>query len=262
MMKYCMIIGLLLIFTSSFAQYAYFPSSGTVTYERKFHVQNYLKRNYLNKPDLETWDKMFVDNVVKNGPNEVVTKHTLKFNGDETVYEAAKEEYPANYAAALRYMPLLNDTKTYVNYKTGLFTKLLTFGSDELLLEDSIPKPKWKYTDEYRNIAGYDCRRANGLIQDSIYVVAFFANQIDLPAGPELINGLPGLILGLSIPTFNVNMFATEVKLNNDAVSSSLTKSKKVKKESRFEIEKKLKTTIYSWADESNFQKQMSKVLF
>ncbi|MBL1411253.1 GLPGLI family protein [Sphingobacterium faecale] len=244
------------------AQYAFFPNSGTITYERRFHVQNYLKRNYLNKADLETWDKMFVDEVVKNGPVELGTKHSLKFYDGETLFEIIKEDYPSNYRSALNYLPVFNDSKTYKNQKTNMFSRLIHFGGDEILLKDTIPNVKWKYTDEYRNIAGYDCRRANGLIQDSIYVVAFFTNQIAMPIGPELIQGLPGTILGLSVPSWNINMFATQVELNNQPVSSQLTKGKKVQPKSKVEIKELLRVSVYDWMDEKAFQKQWSKFLF
>lgn len=244
------------------AQYAYFPTSGTITFERKFHLQNYLKRTFGNKVDLDIWDKSTLESLSKNGPQELVTHHTLKFNGMETLFETVKEDYPPNYRNAMWYIPLINETKTYVNYDKGVFQKLLPFGDDELILADTIPYVKWKYTDEYRNIAGYDCRRANGLIQDSIYVVAFFTNQLEAPAGPELIQGLPGTILGVSIPSLNMNMFATKIELNNDVVSATLTKKKKVVPESKEVVIKKLKTSVYDWMDEKRMQKELSKVFF
>lgn len=255
---------LLLILSVSelFAQYAYFPTSGTITFERKFHVQNYLKRTFGSKVNLEVWDKLMVDNITKNGPTEMVTNHTLKFYGQESLFETVKEDYPTNYRNANEFLPFLSDTKTYINCDKGLFNKLLVFGDDELLMADTIPYVKWKYTDEYRNIAGYDCRRANGVIQDSIYVVAFFTNQIDIPTGPELIQGLPGAILGVSLPSLNINMFATKVELHNEPVSATLTKRKKIQPESKAAISKKLRETIYDWVDEKEFQKRMSKVFF
>lgn len=244
------------------AQYVFFPNSGTITYERKFHVQNYLKRNYLNKADLNTWDKMFVDEVVKNGPMEIGTKHSLTFYDGETLFETIKEDYPSNYRSALNYLPVLNDSKTYKNQKTNMFSRLIHFSGDEILLEDTIPVVKWRYTDEYRNIAGYECRRANGVVQDSIYVVAFFTNQIAMSGGPELIQGLPGMILGLSIPGWNINMFATQVELNNKSISGQLTKSKKVQPKSKKETRELLRRSVYEWMEEDVFQKQWSKYLF
>lgn len=254
------ILGLILNVCPALAQYAYFANSGTITYESKFHLQNYIKRNYLNKTNLDVWDNMSIDHIVKSGPQEIVTKYTLKFSGDETLFETVKEEYPDNYRNGIWHLPTFRESKTYINHKTGDYLRLLPFGDDEVLLKDTVPSVKWKYTDEYRNIAGYDCRRANGVIQDSIYVVAFFTNQIAIPAGPELIQGLPGTIMGVSIPFLNVNMFATSVVLNNDMISSTLTKKKKVVPESKEAIIKKLKSSVYDWLDDKEFQKQMRKV--
>lgn len=253
---------LCLSITTIQAQNAFFPSSGTVTFERKFHVQNYLKRTYLSKPDLDTWDKLGVDNAVKNGPVEMITHHTLKFYDEETLFETVQEDYPANYRNVSWYNPALTDSKTYMNFKDQEFIKLLPFGDEQLLMKDSLPAVKWKYTDEYRNIAGYDCRRANGIIQDSIYVVAFFAGQIPIAGGPELIHGLPGLILGISVPSMNINMFATKIELTNAPVSNVLTKKKKVVAESKGEIIKKLKDTVYDWMDDKDFKKRLQNVLF
>lgn len=263
MRKYTIILLLMIgIIFPSCAQYAFFPNSGTVTYERKFHVVNYLKKNYLNKGNVNTWDQISFDNILKNGPAEMITHHTLSFFGEETLFETVKEEYPANYRNISWYVPLMSDSKTFVNFETNIFQKLLVFGDDELIMKDTVPKVKWKYTDEYRNIAGYDCRRANGVVQDSIYVVAFFAGQIPVPAGPELITGLPGMILGLSLPSLNMNMFATKVELNNSPVSSVLTKKKKVVPESKEEVFKKLKLSVYDYLDDKGFAKQKSKILF
>jgi len=215
-----------------------------------------------SKVDLDIWERSSLEHLQKNGPTELITHHTLKFNGMETLFETVKEDYPSNYRNAMWHIPLMRDSKTYADYKKGTFNKLLAFGDEELIMTDTIPKVKWKYTDEYRNVAGYDCRRANGLIQDSIYVVAFFTNQLEVPGGPELIQGLPGTILGVSIPSLNINMFATKVELNNDVISSTLTKKKKVVPESKDAIVKKLKSSVYDYLDDKSLQKELSKVFF
>ena len=79
------------------------------------------------------------------------------------------------------------------------------------LLKDSVRKIKWKITDEVRDIAGYSCRRANGLMMDSIYVVAFFAPQIPIQGAPESFSGLPGMILEVALPHENLIWRATKV---------------------------------------------------
>ena len=80
------------------------------------------------------------------------------------------------------------------------------------LVQDSLREIKWKITDETRNILGFNCRRANAIIMDSIYVVAFYTDEILTTGGPESFTGLPGMILGVSLPHEHVSWFATKVE--------------------------------------------------
>lgn len=83
------------------------------------------------------------------------------------------------------------------------------------MLTDSLRKIRWKITDETREVAGYQCRRANALILDSVYVVAFYTDEIHVSGGPELFSGLPGMILEVALPHDNVIWRATKVTINN-----------------------------------------------
>ena len=47
---------------------------------------------------------------------------------------------------------------------------------------------------------------------DSIYVVAFYTDEILTSGGPESFSGLPGMILGISLPHEHVSWFATKVE--------------------------------------------------
>jgi GLPGLI family protein len=80
------------------------------------------------------------------------------------------------------------------------------------LVQDSIRKISWKITDETRTIAGFNCRRANAVILDSIYVVAFYTDEILTSGGPESFTGLPGMILGIALPHQHLTWFATKVQ--------------------------------------------------
>ena len=46
---------------------------------------------------------------------------------------------------------------------------------------------------------------------DSIYIVAYYTDEIITPGGPESFSGLPGMILGLAIPHEHVTWFATKL---------------------------------------------------
>jgi GLPGLI family protein len=93
-------------------------------------------------------------------------------------------------------------------------------------------------------IAGFACRRANAIIMDSIYVVAFYTDEIITPGGPESFTGLPGMILGVALPHEHLTWFATKVqatpvtaaelaapakgkKLNNATLKSTMLESLK-----------------------------------
>jgi GLPGLI family protein len=92
--------------------------------------------------------------------------------------------------------------------------------ADTYLLKDSLKNIKWKFTDEVRDIAGYPCHRVNGIVLDSVYVVAFYTDKIPVSSGPESFGGLPGMILQLVLPHENVNWIATKVEEINLPVDS------------------------------------------
>ncbi|MFN7098821.1 MAG: GLPGLI family protein [Flavobacterium sp.] len=96
------------------------------------------------------------------------------------------------------------------------------------VITDSIPKIEWKITNEHREIAGYNCRKAVGKIFDEVYVFAFYTDDITISGGPCTINGLPGMILGLSIPRLYTSYIATKVdlKIKDPSIIQPITAKK------------------------------------
>ena len=84
----------------------------------------------------------------------------------------------------------------------------------DLNIVDTVPKLKWKITNENRIIAGFNCRKAVAIIFDSVYVFAFYTDEIVISGGPCSINGLPGMILGVTIPRLYTSWIATKVMVN------------------------------------------------
>jgi len=87
---------------------------------------------------------------------------------------------------------------------------------------------QWRLTNENRVIAGFSCRKAVAKMFDSVYVFAFYTDEILIPGGPCTINGLPGMILGVTIPRLFTSWIATKVTLTG--VNESLIKPTAVKK--------------------------------
>ncbi len=108
----------------------------------------------------------------------------------------------------------------YFDHNKGAFSMQKNVVGSNFHIQDSIPQIEWRLTNENRVIAGFNCRKAVGIIMDSIYVFAFYSEEIMLPGGPASINGLPGLVLGLTIPRLYTSWIATKVMVNDVNVSA------------------------------------------
>jgi GLPGLI family protein len=96
-------------------------------------------------------------------------------------------------------------------------------------IRDSVCKIRWKLSNENRIIAGFNCRKATGIIMDSVYVFAFYTDEITTPGGPATIQGLPGMILGVTIPRLYTSFIAIEVKASEkDPEFQNLQESTKI----------------------------------
>jgi GLPGLI family protein len=102
----------------------------------------------------------------------------------------------------------------YCDYETGKLNMQKNIDGTNINIEDSIPKLKWRITNENRLIAGFNCRKAVAVMFDSVYVFAFYTDEIIISGGPCSINGLPGMILGVTIPRLYTSWIATKVLLN------------------------------------------------
>lgn len=203
------IFCLLLLSSKSFAQHAHFTTSGTIDFERKTNMYAIIPKMF-NK-DNEAWFTPLFDAYKKAQPQFKVSKSKLSFANNKTLFTPEEEE-PAEGASYFTNSPFATQNNTIytdIETKTGIFQKKVF---DELfLVKDSTRKIKWKITDETREISGYNCRRANAIMLDSIYVVAFYTTDIPVSGGPESFNGLPGMILGVALPHENITWFATKV---------------------------------------------------
>jgi len=119
------------------------------------------------------------------------------------------------------------------------------FGTGYLVV-DSLKKIDWKITNETRTIAGLECRKATAVIMDSLFIVAFYTDQILVAGGPEGFTGLPGMILGLAVPRLHTTWFATRLTLS-DVKETDLVPPKKGKKLSCQELKLLLQKATKDW---------------
>ncbi len=150
---------------------------------------------------------------------------------------------------------LAQDNKSYASFNEGLVLQQKQIYEEKFLVKDSLLQIEWKILDEIRPIAGFDCRKALGRFNDSLYVVAFYAEEILAPGGPEGFHGLPGLILGIAFPRINTTWFATKVELINPQVvekQKPLKGGVEVDRSELFATVNKLVSRWKQWDDKAN----------
>ena len=178
-----------------------FLSVGKIEFERKINVH----RQREGSED-DTWYKEFIS----KQPRFYTSYFDLHFTESKTLYKPGREgeQFRAWWIVgpSKENVVITDIEKQLMNSQKKVF-------EDTYLLTDSIGKLEWKITEEVRQIAGFDCRKAVAIICDSVYVVAFYTEDITVPGGPESFNGLPGMILGLAIPRLYTTWFATKVEL-------------------------------------------------
>jgi GLPGLI family protein len=113
------------------------------------------------------------------------------------------------------------------------------------MIKDTLPKYEWKITGELRDIAGFECKKAVTKICDSVFVVAFYTDQIMVKGGPESFNGLPGMILGLAIPRLSETIYATKLELITTEIPTPPQGRSKVVKKSQVMAD--LKKGLDNW---------------
>jgi len=234
------------------AQYAYFPAEGTIEYDKTVHAKNLLKRHISALSD-DGFNKRYFEELHGRVSETVVLRKKLSFRGSEMSLESVKDDSLDPIAQDLLRRGLLDYQATvYQDLSRSVSRSLFEVGGSTVLVQDSLLEVKWKITNEYRNIAGYDCRRANGLVLDSVYVVAFYTDLIPTPAGPGTVHGLPGMILGLAVPGQHFNIYATKVDLARPDIKTAAGK-KRDKPMTRRETREKLKDALGKWMSDRQF---------
>lgn len=211
---------LLLLFAAgrrSQAQNTIFLSQGKIEYERRIN-------QYARMEDENSWTEL-----EKKTMSQFKTSYfDLLFSHGKTLYRPGRES--ADKGSSFFIDQPAQDNIVYADLDNEKSVSQKKIFEEVFLVQDSLRKIKWKITDETRAIAGLSCRRANALIMDSIYVVAFYTDEILTSGGPESFSGLPGMILEVSLPHQHITWSATKVEAVNvpDAQLAVPVKGKKV----------------------------------
>lgn len=235
---------------SLFAQ-TRFVKSGTIEYDKSANVYALMSKEMKgSNPGNLVFIQPAFDKYKKANPQFKTLKSTLTFGDNKTLFIPAPP--PENgYGYSAFDIPMARQSNTiYRDITTNTRVSQRTVFEETFLIKDSTNKIKWKITDETRDILGYSCRRANGIVLDSIYVVAFYTDQIAVSGGPESFAGLPGMILQVNLPHENVSWVATKVT-DTTIPATTLIPPKKGKIVTNAEFSKTLNSAIKNWGNEA-----------
>jgi GLPGLI family protein len=197
-----------------------FLTQGRVEYEKKINQYKALESD---NDERNAW----VAEYKKTLQQFVTDIYELHFTGTKSVYKLKQENTDNKYLWGSK--PSETDVVLQDIENNKLSIQRDVF-EETYLIKDSIRMFDWKITGETREIAGFECKKAVTKICDSVYIVAFFTDQIIANTGPESFNGLPGLILGLAVPRLATTWFATKVETTMATAKelSPIQKGKKV----------------------------------
>jgi GLPGLI family protein len=216
--SYLLLCFVLMLVLSGFTHAQQIMLNGKITYERKYNLLKDLEEQ--NKDDD---DNVWFEQMKKNLPKYKIDLFELTFSKKQSVYNTLQEdENPM-----LRWYKTITDVSQKTVFESDSTWANRTVYDKMYLIADSISKPIWKLTGEYREIAGHTCRRATTILYDSVYVIAFYTDAIPVSGGPEFFSGLPGMVLGVVIPRMHTTIFATKVNTAVLTEADFVFKSKK-----------------------------------
>ena len=215
------------------AQNSIFLSEGKIEFEKKVNT-------YALMEEGDSWS----DLQKKTMPKFRVTYFDLLFAKNKTFYQPGRENPDNN--KGFFFNNVADENVVYAELDSSKSVSQKKVFETVFLIQDSTRQIQWKITDETRVIAGFQCRRANAIIMDSIYVVAFYTDDIVTSGGPESFNGLPGMILGISMPHQHVTWFATKVSAT-PVTASQLKVPVKGKKVTNKTLVDNLKDVMKDW---------------
>lgn len=211
--------------------------SGKITFERNENLHKLITDN-------SSWSQAMKSKM----PKYRTDIFELAFNNKNSNYKIIQEDESqfANW-----YYRVAAQNSVYSIFETNKMIADKIIYERNYRIEDSIPILKWKMLGEFRNIAGFNCRKASTIIMDSIYIIAFYTDEISVSAGPESFQGLPGMILGIVIPRLNITYFATKVEnMVLSDIDFKIPNASKFKKTNILQFKNEILKDTKDWGDD------------
>ncbi|MCB0696489.1 MAG: GLPGLI family protein [Chitinophagaceae bacterium] len=222
----------------------------TVTEVKAQHTQEgkieYVRSTNLHRmiDQMDDEDKEWINKMRSQIPVHNVHYFDLYFTPKHSLYKPGKEsEQTVNFWFART--PAAENI-VYTDFLTGNVTAQKQVYEEKFLVKDSMRKIKWTIKDEVRTIAEYKCRKAVGVMYDSVYVIAFYTEDIPASGGPEMFGMLPGMIMEVAVPRLHTTWIASKVEYIKPD-EKELVPPKKGKETTQKEMQSTLSTSLQRW---------------
>jgi GLPGLI family protein len=156
----------------------------------------------------------------------------LYFNATETKYEDSEEKAERSQEGGYDWRKETFFIKR--NFDKNRLQEAYEFLGKTYIVEDTLLAMNWKIQNDLKEVAGHICMKA--FIEDTLrkqQIVAWFAQDIPLNAGPEYFHSLPGMILEIDINDGAMTITANKIdvkKLTTELEAPKKLKGKRIKK--------------------------------
>lgn len=202
-----------------------FIDKATIEFEVKTNNHKSFDSWFSNQENETSWQENYKSNVSKY----TVSYYDYTFANNKSIYTFNRldTKQKSQWDNDIYY----EGNTWFYDFNAGTAAFKRNFWGDEFNFTDSIKDIEWKLVPtESRIIAGFNCRKAFAVLFDSVYVFAFYTDEITISGGPVGLHGLPGMILGVTVPRMYSSWIATKVNVavvdENKIVSPANKKSK------------------------------------
>lgn len=157
------------------------------------------------------------------------TFYTLLSNGKESFFSIKNDINFSNENTSgnktIRTSFKVQRNNVYKNLNNNALLIDTEVGGKDYLVSDKLPKIEWNITEETKQFGEYLLRKATTNYNNR-NVVAWFSDKIEISDGPNLYNGLPGLILRLEMGNTIYNV--SKIKYLDDLTIPKPTEKGKI----------------------------------
>lgn len=186
-----------------------FMFSALMVFGQEQLVVKYKYTAELSEGSLEiSSDSKKIDPDLQKAINEAMTEpkyYTLRLTATESEFRKEEKIDNSQPKDGIKISISMGGESTiYKNFEEDIYLNSRPLGNKDFLVKDSLKVYQWKISRDSKEVSGYEVRKAE--FSDSTQnVTAWYAPALPFKNGPQMYQGLPGLILELQVERIKPN---------------------------------------------------------